>query len=128
MGYGGFRPVKESVSFRHSQDNRHMFKTPARIIANLLIAVGLFLLIRILYNAVTGSLVSQLFAQPQDSWMRNVYALGLSLPVPFHVISVGLLLQRRWLPPPWARAGWLAVVVSGCWLGAALGIKVLILR
>ncbi|NIQ38908.1 MAG: hypothetical protein GTN81_10010 [Proteobacteria bacterium] len=104
-----------------------MFKTPARIVANLLIAVGLFLLIRILHNAVTGALVSQLFAQSHGSLMRNLYALGLSLPVPVHVISVGLVLQGRWLPPRWARAGWLAAVVSGCWLGAALGIKVLIL-
>lgn len=99
----------------------------ARAVANVLIVVGLFLLVRVLNNAVTGSLVGQLFAQSQGSWIRNVYALGLSLPVPFHVISVGLVLQRRWLPPLWTRVVWLAVVVSGCWLGAALGIKMLVL-
>jgi hypothetical protein len=104
-----------------------MFTMIARVVANILIAVGLFLLVRVLNNAVTGALVVQVFAQSQGSWIRNVYALGLSLPVPFHVISVGLVLQQRWLSPLWTKAAWLAVVVSGCWLGAALGIKLLVL-
>jgi hypothetical protein len=104
-----------------------MFKVITRVAANVLIVVGLFLLVRVLNNAVTGSLVAQLFAQSQGTWIRNVCALGLSLPVPFHVISVGLVLQRRRLPPRWTKAAWLAVVVSGCWLGAALGIKMLVL-
>lgn len=99
----------------------------SRVVANILIFVGLFLLVRVLHSAVTGSLVTQPFAQSQGSWIRNVYALGLSLPVPFHVISVGLVLQRRWFPPLWTRVAWLAVVVSGCWLGVALGIKMLVL-
>jgi hypothetical protein len=89
--------------------------------------VGLFLLIKILYNAATGSLTALLFAASQESWIKHVSALGLSLPVPFHVISVGLILQKRWLSPPWARFAWIAVVVSGCWLGVALGIKLLII-
>ncbi len=99
----------------------------SRVVANILIFVGLFLLVRVLYSAVTGSLVARPFAQSQGLWIRNVFALGLSLPVPFHVISIGLVLQRRWFPPLWTRVAWLAVVVSGCWLGAALGIKMLVL-
>ncbi len=104
-----------------------MFKTIPRAIANLIIFVGLFLLVKIIYHAATGSLTAQIFAAAQESWIRRVSALGLSLPLPFHVISVGLILQRRRLSPPWARATWIAVVVSGCWLGAALGIKLMIL-
>jgi hypothetical protein len=104
-----------------------MFKMIPRAIANLVILVGLFLLIKILYNAATGSLTALLFAASQESWIKHVSALGLSLPVPFHVISVGLILQKRWLSPPWARFAWIAVAVSGCWLGVALGIKLLII-
>jgi succinate dehydrogenase/fumarate reductase cytochrome b subunit len=104
-----------------------MFKMISRAVANLVILVGLFLLVRILYNAATGSLTAQLFAASQESWIKSVTALGLSLPLPFHVISVGLILQRRWLSPLWKRTAWIAVVVSGCWLGVALAIKLLMI-
>ena len=104
-----------------------MLRIIARVAANVLVAVGLFLLARVLHNAANGSLVGQLFAQSQGSWIRNAYALGLSLPVPFHLISVGILLQRSALPPPWARSVGFAAVVSGLWLGVALGIRMLIL-
>jgi len=104
-----------------------MFKMIPRAIANLVILVGLFLLVKILYSAAAGSLTTQLFAASQESWIKHVPALGLSLPLPFHVISVGFILQRRWLAPLWKRIAWIAVVVSGCWLGVALGIKLLII-
>jgi len=98
-----------------------------RAIANLVILVGLFLLVKILFSATTGALTAQIFVASPESWIKRVSALGLNLPLPFHVISVGLILQRRWLSPPWARFAWIAVVVSGCWLGVALGIKLLII-
>jgi len=104
-----------------------MFKMISRAIANLVILVGLFLLVKIIYSAATGSLTAQIFAASQESWIKRVSALGLSLPLPLHVITVGLILQRRWLAPPWARFAWIAVAVSGCWLGMALGIKLLII-
>jgi hypothetical protein len=96
-----------------------------RAVANSVVLVGLFLFVRVLYNAATGSLVTPLFAQPQSPWIEGLCALALNLPVPFHVISVGLVLQRKWLSRPLARAVWLAVVVSGSWLGVALGIRLL---
>lgn len=103
-----------------------MVKMIPRVAADLVILVGLYLLVKILYNAATGSLTAQLFAASPESWTKHVVALGLSLPLPFHIISVGLILQRRWLSPPWNRVVLIAVVVSGCWLGVALGIKLLI--
>jgi len=84
-------------------------------------------LIKLLYNAATGTLMAHEFAKFRESWTNAVYALGMSLPIPFHVISIGLVLQMKWLAPPWARAAWLAAVISGCWLGVALGIRVLVL-
>ena len=103
----------------------NMFTT--KTVANMVIAAGLLLLAKVIYNAVTGSLSVRLFSRSQGSWLLTMYALGLSLPIPFHVISVGLILKRRWLSPFWAKAAWPAVVMSGCWLGVALGIKLLVL-
>jgi len=99
-----------------------------RIIAKVVVAVGLLLLVRVIYHAANGSLVAQLFPESQQSWISNLYAIALSLPVPLHVISVGFVLQRRWMPPHWIRIAWLAVVISGCWLGVALVIKIFLLH
>jgi len=99
----------------------------ARVSGNVIVIVGLGLLAGVIYRTATGSLAEQLFSRSQGSWIQSMYALGLSLPVPFHVISIGLVLQKRWLPPPWAKAAWLAIVLSGCWLGASLGIRLFLL-
>ncbi len=104
-----------------------MSKTILRAFANFIIAVGLFLLIRLLYSASTGTLIPHELDKFQESWANTLYALFLSFPIPFHVISIGLVLQLRWLEPPWAKAAWLAAVISGCWLGVAIGIRVLVL-
>ena len=90
--------------------------------------VGVFLLARVIYHAASGFLLAQLFPESQQSWANNLYAIVLSLPIPLHVISIGLVLQRRWLPPHWIRIAWLAVVISGCWLGVALVIKIFLLH
>jgi hypothetical protein len=95
-----------------------------RLIANVAVAVGLLLLVRVFYHAANGSLVAQLFPESQQSWISNLYAIALSLAVPIHMISVGFVMQRRWLSPHWTRIVWLAVVISGCWLGVALMTKV----
>jgi len=94
-----------------------------RVTANLVILIGLFLLGKVLYNSAGGVLVQHYFASPQGGWIENLYALGLGLPIPLHVISVGMVLQLRWLSPPWAKGARWAVVVSGCWLALALGIR-----
>jgi hypothetical protein len=99
-----------------------------RLIAKVAVVAGLFLLARVIYNAASGSLLVQIFPESQQSWVNNLYAIGLSLPVPLHVISIGLVLQRSWLPPHWIRIAWLGVVISGCWLGVALGIKIFLLH
>jgi hypothetical protein len=113
-----------------------------RLIANGSILVGVYLFARMLYGSVNGSLAAQLFPESQEAVSNTVVVLALSLPLPFHVISVGLLLQRcwlshlwariaflavvSWLSHLWARIAFLAVVISGCWLGVAIGIKFLV--
>lgn len=105
-----------------------MLGTVFRGLANVVILVGVFLLLKVVYHSATGLLVDQVLPHPQgEGWLPHAFALGLSLGVPLHVISVGLVLQKKWLPPLWARTSRIAVVVSGCWLGAALGIKTLVL-
>ena len=100
-----------------------MGKIVIRIIANVIILIGLFLLGRVLYYGLNGVLAQQYFAPPQGSVIQNAGALGLGLPIPLHIIAVGLVLKLRWLSPAWARGARWAVVGSGCWLGLALAIR-----
>ena len=98
-----------------------------RMLANATIMAGFFLLGRVICQAATGSLAAQYGVLPAGLGARGFFALGLSLPVPMHVIAVGLILQRKWLGRNWTQAAWWAVVFSGCWLGAALIIKLILL-
>jgi len=104
-----------------------MSRMIVRLFANVAILVGLFLFARMIYGTVNGSLAAQLFPESQESVSNTLVAISLGLAVPLHVISVGLLLQRRWLPSSWARICFLAVVISGCWLGTAVGVKLFVL-
>jgi hypothetical protein len=108
--------------------NRDLSSVIVRAAANSVVLVGLFLLVRVLYKATTGSSVVPFFVQQESLWIRELCALALNLPVPFHVIAVGLVVQRKWLSRPLARAVWLAVAVSGSWLGVALGVRLLASR
>ncbi len=102
-----------------------MLRSIFRLLANAAIIVGVVLLARVIYGAVDGSLTSQLLPESRGILWNTAFALALGLPIPLHVISVGLVLQRRWLPDRWAKISVPAVVISGCWLGAALAIKFL---
>jgi hypothetical protein len=104
-----------------------MGKIFVRVIANITILIGFFLLVRVLYYGLSGVLAQQYFTTPQGSMIQNIYAFGLSLPIPLHIIAVGLVLQLRWLSPTWARATRWGIVLSGCWLGLALAIRWLVL-
>lgn len=94
-----------------------------RTAANIIITVGLVLLGRVIYNSANGVLAKQIFHEHPASALANAYAFGLSVPVPFHVLAIGLILQRKRLPPGWEKIAKFAIVISGCWLGLALVIK-----
>jgi hypothetical protein len=108
-------------------DSLAMGKIVVRVTANILILIGLFLLGRVFCNSFTGAAAQHYFGNLPTTGLQNVYALGLGLPVPLHVISVGLVLQLRWFSPTWAKSVRWAVVVSGCWLGLALAIRWLVI-
>jgi hypothetical protein len=94
-----------------------------RMLSNATILAGLFLLGRVICQAASGGLAAQYPTLPPGWRAYGLVALGLSLPVPMHVIAVGLFLQKKRLARGWARLAWWAVVFSGCWLGAALLFK-----
>ncbi len=104
-----------------------MGKMVVRAGANLVILIGFFLLGRALCSSASAAATQQYFGTSPESWLKNVCALGLSLPVPLHIISVGLVLQLRWISPRRAKVARWAVAVSGCWLGLALVIRWLVL-
>ena len=82
-----------------------------------------FMLARVIYGAVDGTLISQLLVGSHGLSQNTAIALGLGLPVPSHVISVGLVLRRRWMPDWLAKISVSAVFISGCWRRAALVVK-----
>ena len=88
--------------------------------------IGVLLLIKLLLSAVNGELVRQLPSDLQQAWWSTPAALGLGLPVPLHIIAIGLVLQKWWLSPRLARIAWFGIITSGCWLGLALAGKLLI--
>ena len=104
-----------------------MGKIVVRVTANIVILIGLYLLGKVLCNSFSGAAAQHYFGASPATAIDNIFALGLGLPIPLHVIAVGLVLQLRWLSPGWAKFARWAVVISGCWLGLALGTRWLIL-
>ena len=109
------------------RDSPEMGKIALRVTANLVILVGLYLLGRVLCNSFSGAAAQHYFGISPLSGIHNIYALGLGLPIPLHVITIGLILQLRWLSSGWVKFTRWAIVLSGCWLGLALGVRWLIL-
>jgi cytochrome c biogenesis protein CcdA len=104
-----------------------MGKMAVRVTSNIVILIGLYLLGRVLCNSFSAAAAQQYFGTSAVSGVPNFYALGLGLPIPLHVISVGLVLQMRWFSPWWTKFARWAIVISGCWLSLALGIRWLVL-
>lgn len=98
-----------------------------RAVAGGILGVGVLLLVRLAMSVWDGSIAAHGPGGVEVFWARASLGLLLRLPVPLHVISVGLILQTRWLSPAMARAAWVAVVVSGCWLGGALAVRLFLL-
>jgi len=105
-------------------------KRLARWISLTVMAVGVFLFLRLVYGAINGSLIAEYYDHLHAATKPNRYlllSLVLGLPVPLHVISIGLILRRKLLPPIWAKLAWFSIVISGCWLGASLAIRLFML-
>ena len=104
-----------------------MGRIVVRVIASTVILIGLYLLGRVLCNSFSGAAAQYYFGTSPLSNIHNIYSLGLGLPIPLHVMAIGLVLQLRWLSHGWARFARRAIVISGCWLGLALGVRWIVL-
>ena len=88
--------------------------------------VGTAVRIRTVYHFFTGALALEINPAWKTVFPYPLYALALKLPVPLHVISIGLIIQKKYLSPVWVRIAWYAIVISGTWLGIALAVKLML--
>lgn len=98
-----------------------------RLFASTVSVIGLCLLALVLYDGFSGVLAGEFFPDTETTPLHHLGALLLALPVPLHVIFIGLIIQKRSLTPPWARFAWFGIVSSGVWLGIALVVKLFVL-
>lgn len=98
-----------------------------RIFCSGISLAGIVLLVLLLISLADETLCRELFPGKPQTWTWKAAALTLSLPVPFHVFAIGLILQHRLLSPAWQKIAWGCIVVSGLWLGAALMAKTVLL-
>ena len=103
-----------------------MTRLAVRSVATAVSLVGIGLLGRLLWMAADGSLSAVVLPHAEPGGWTPAVSLALALPVPLHVIAIGLIVQRRWLSVPWKRFAWIAIVGSGCWLGVALVVRTLL--
>ncbi len=94
-----------------------------RIFTSTISTVGICLLGLVLVDAFNGVLAGDFFPDTEHTTAHHLSSFLLTLPVPLHVVFIGLILQKRWLSPAWARFAWVGIVTSGVWLGIALVIK-----
>lgn len=96
-----------------------------RILASLVTALGVILLVTVIIDLMAGALAMDHFPDMEHELHHHVYGLLLALPVPLHMIFVGLIVQKKWLSPPMAKFAWVGIVSSGMWLGVSLLVQAL---
>ncbi|MDC0336094.1 hypothetical protein OAN24_04260 [Pseudodesulfovibrio sp.] len=94
-----------------------------RILASIVSVVGLCLLVLVLMDWHNGILAGDFFPDVKHTPKHHLGGLLLALPVPLHVIFIGLIVQKKWLSPSMARFAWVGIVLSGMWLGVSLAVK-----
>lgn len=94
-----------------------------RIGASVVSLVGVCLLVLVVRDWFNGILTGEFFPDTTHTYKHHLGGLLLALPVPLHVIFIGLIVQKKWLSPPMARFAWVGIVSSGMWLGVALAVK-----
>lgn len=94
-----------------------------RIFATLISIAGVGLLVKVFILFYTGTLSDDIHAEWAGDDSKNIYSLLLALPVPLHVISIGMIIQKKWLSPLLGKIAWFSIVTSGVWLGISLFIK-----
>lgn len=98
-----------------------------RRVCAVITLVGIGLLVLVLRDAITGALTHDFFPSLDHTPGHHLIALLLALPVPLHVIFIGQILQKRWLPRKWQKIAWIGITGSGVWLGVALAVRLFVL-
>lgn len=91
-----------------------------RLLASLTTVVGLCLLVLVFVDWSNDILAGEFFPDTEHTYKHHLGGLLLALPVPLHVIFIGLIIQKKWLSPPMAKFAWVGITSSGMWLGASL--------
>lgn len=91
-----------------------------RILASTITVIGICMLILVIADWHNGDLAGRYFSDVEHTSSHHLQGLLLALPIPLHVIFIGLIIQKQWLTPPWARFAWVGIVSSGLWLGASM--------
>ncbi len=91
-----------------------------RLLASMVSVIGIGLLVIVLMDWQAGTLAPRYFPELEHMTKHHIYGLLLALPVPLHVIFIGLIVQKQWLSPIWQRFAWVGIVTSGLWLGASI--------
>ena len=85
--------------------------------------VGFCLLGLVIFDYTEGALGPEYFPDVELVDKHHLYGLLLALPVPLHVIFIGLIIQKQWLSVNMARFAWVGISSSGIWLGIALAVR-----
>ncbi|MBD3237159.1 MAG: hypothetical protein GF330_10670 [Candidatus Eisenbacteria bacterium] len=102
-------------------------------ISLICLGAGLLALARVLHAVGSGTLPALLSSHgdvhaevhPAGGTIPYVRALLRAFALPVHLLAVGVFLRRRSFSPRGRRVAWIAVVLSGCWLGVALLVRIL---
>lgn len=84
------------------------------------------MLVLVLINGLSGELAAKYFPEISHELPHHVGGMLLALPVPLHVIFIGLIIQKKHLSPRWARFAWIGISSSGVWLGIALALRLFV--
>jgi len=102
-----------------------MNKKIRRILSVFIIFSGIFFLIFTLHTAILNSLTEQSISGAEGKYLKHFSGLLISLPVPLHIISIGMIIGSKNYSNLWKKIAWFAVIISGIWLGIAVGVRFL---
>lgn len=94
-----------------------------RTLAFSVTLVGVILLALTFHYWQQGDLAPKYFPDVTHTDSHHLSGLLLALPVPLHIIFIGLIVQKKYLSRPWQRIAWVGITGSGIWLGISLLIR-----
>ena len=94
-----------------------------KIFAAGLILLGFYYFTDLLYLIFIGKFETEISFMTKSEAYNSLYSILIKIPLPFHLMAVGLYLQRDVFTQNRARLVKFLVIGSGTWLGIAFLIK-----